>query len=92
METFLEFLFTAFITVLAGFLILKYKPKTRRRARNIKLNRTKEVRLNPQRKSAAGNDFYRNYSGKFILLFLIGMTLFSSVFYLVNVGYVIIKW
>jgi len=81
METFLEFLFTALITVLAGFLFLKYKPKTKKRTRSAR-----------QRKSAFGVNFYRNYSGKFILLFLIGMTLFSSVFYLVNVGYVIIKW
>ncbi|SEA64073.1 hypothetical protein SAMN05443550_104200 [Pedobacter hartonius] len=35
---------------------------------------------------------YRNYSAKFIIIFLGGMLLLISILYLVQNGYVILKW
>ncbi|KIO76299.1 hypothetical protein TH53_15730 [Pedobacter lusitanus] len=91
METFLEFLFTASVTVFAGFLCLKYGPKTKRRARVARLKKAQEIRVAAPHKGAVLKEIYRNYSAKFILI-LIGATLFTGVFYLVDIGYVVIKW
>ncbi|QNK63401.1 hypothetical protein H7F33_02505 [Pedobacter sp. PAMC26386] len=92
METFLEFLFTASITVLAGFLCLKYGPKTKRKARIMRLKRAQEMRLKDPQNGKLIKEIYRNYSAKFILVLLLGVTFFSGVFYLVDIGYVIITW
>lgn len=92
METFLEFLFTASVTVFAGFLCLKYGPKTRRKARIARLKRGQEVRLKNPRNPVAIQANYRNYSVKFILILLIGITFITGVSYLVDIGYVIITW
>jgi hypothetical protein len=91
METFLEFLFTASVTVIAGFLCLKYGPKTKRKARIARFKQAQAIRLKNPQNSAGIREVYRNYSAKFILI-LIGATLFTGVFYLVDIGYVIIKW
>ncbi|WP_158796076.1 hypothetical protein [Pedobacter sp. L105] len=84
METFLEILITAILTFTVGFLCVRYKPNTKRRQQNFKIHRPKD-------KHVAHADS-RNHSVKFILLFLMGMIFISSVFYLVQQGYVIIKW
>lgn len=91
METFLEFLFTASVTVFAGFLCLKYGPKTKKRTRISRLKKAQETGPKNQLNNSGISTFYRNYSAKFILI-LIGATLFTGVFYLVDIGYVIIKW
>lgn len=45
MGTFLEILFTAVITFIAGFLCVKYRPKPKRRLKNSKFNSLKNSRL-----------------------------------------------
>lgn len=92
METFLEFLFTASITVFAGFLCLKYGPKTRRKARIARLKKGQEVRLKNPHHPVTIQATYRNYSAKFILILFIGITFITGVSYLVDRGYVIITW
>jgi len=79
METFLEFLFTASVTVFAGFLCLKYGPKTKRRARISRLKKAQETGPQNQHNSSGISVFYRNYSAKFILL-LIGAIISQAYF------------
>lgn len=45
MGTFLEILFTAVITFIAGFLSLKYRPKTKKKLKNSKFNSLKNSRF-----------------------------------------------
>ncbi|MBB5637624.1 hypothetical protein HDE68_003539 [Pedobacter cryoconitis] len=91
METFLEFLLTASLTVFAGFLCLKHGPKTKKRARIDRLKLARAGGFNQPQKAIILKENYWNYSAKFILI-LIGASLFTGVFYLVDIGYVIIKW
>jgi hypothetical protein len=78
METFYEILITAVFTFFAGFLCVRYKPK--RKKRSIQ-NRNQHIRV-----------AYRNNSAKFILVFLFGIMVFSSLFFLAERGYIHIKW
>lgn len=84
MGTFLEILITAIFTFFAGFLCLRYKPKARRKTIN---GKPVQIGRNQLMRTA-----YRNYSAKFILVLLFGIMLFSSLFYLAERGYIILKW
>ncbi len=84
METFLEIFLTSVITFIAGFLAVRYKPKPKRRPRF-------GQPLKPKQETTI-RSVYRNYSAKFILVFLVGILLFSGIFYLMGNGYIIVKW
>lgn len=83
MGTFFEILITSLITFIAGFLCMRYKPKTKRKV---------DQKINQFSRNRSMRTAYRNYSAKFILFLLIGMTFFSGVFYLAERGYIILKW
>lgn len=84
METFLEILITAVFTFFAGFLCLRYKPKTRKR--------TSQVRSRQPVRSTHMRMVYRKYAAKFVVVILFGLMFFSGIFYLAERGYIIIKW
>lgn len=83
MATFLEIFFTSLVTFIAGYLSVKYRPVSKRRRRL-------GQRLKPVQKTTL-KGVYRNYSAKFIVIFL-GVLFFSGVFYLLENGYIILKW
>ncbi len=83
MATFLEIFFTSLVTLIAGYLSVKYRPVSKRRRR---LGQP----IKPVQKTTLKGD-YRNYSAKFIVVFL-GSLFFSSIFYLLENGYIILKW
>lgn len=83
MATFLEIFFTSLVTFIAGYLAVKYRPVSKRR-------RKFGQPIKPVRKTTL-KGVYRNYSAKFIVIFL-GVLFFSGVFYLLENGYIILKW
>jgi hypothetical protein len=84
MGTFLEILFTALITLLAGVIFLKYRPKPRRRA--------KGGITDPLKNKHIAEITYFNYSGKYIFISLAVILFSTGIFYLAARGYIILKW
>lgn len=81
MGTFLEILFTSVLTFGAGMLCMKYKPKSRKKAVI-----RKTVTLKNQTAVS------RDYSAKFIVIFLFGALFFTGVLYLTGNGIIVLKW
>jgi hypothetical protein len=84
METFLEILFTALITLFAGVIFLKCRPKSRRRG--------KAGTMHPVKDKHIAEMTYFNYSAKFIFISLAIIFLFTGILYLAAEGYIILKW
>ena len=102
MGTFLEIVITATLTFGTGFLFLKYQSHAKQQVKRSKLS-SKSSRLTTasrQLKNGPGQVHinttlrraYQDYSPKFILIILLAMTFFSSVFYLAERGIIILKW
>ena len=84
MGTFLEIFFTSLLTFIAGILCVKYQPKPNKKR---KFGEPIHVTRREKMKS-----LYRDNSPRFILMLCIAMILFTCVLYLLDRGYIILKW